>query len=114
MAGQRIGSGGAGRVGSKLGDRVTLVVGQVVVGQEIVAEDELPPRFLTSRRIVRQNGRLLAAMAPRTIVGERDLATAEHVRVICQVIPPALGRLAVACLALWSTCLSDRRRGSLR
>jgi hypothetical protein len=55
-----------------------------------------PPCFFLQFRITRQICWPLTAVALRAVIGERDLAAAEHDRVGDQVIPPAPPRLAVA------------------
>ena len=71
MVGHGVGSGSPGGVGAEFGYRVTLIVRQIVVGEEIVAEDELPPCIFLPFRIARRICRSFAAVALRAIIGDR-------------------------------------------
>ena len=83
--------GGPGGVGAELGQRMAVVVRHVIVDEEIVAEDELPPCSLAQFRVAWQVCRLFAAVALRAVICERDLAAAKHRGIGCQVVLAARG-----------------------
>src|SRR5262249_56272764 len=95
MACHRIGSHGARRVGAKLRQGIALVVRQVVVDEEIVAENKLPPCPFPQFRGAWRVFRPLAAVALCAVISKVDLAASQHLSTPCHFSlptppPPAL------------------------
>src|SRR5262249_11342051 len=100
MACQRVGSGSPCRVGAKLRQGMARVVRQIVVDEEIISENKLPPCPFPQFRVARQVCQPFAAMAFRAVVSECDFAASEYRGIACQVRLPTPGRLAVPCRLL--------------